>query len=124
MTRVQLQNLETTGATGEVFIRDTAAALGGAWGAAGGGGGTFFQQTATFSGGADSVTITVADAGVGAASKIVASVSMGARATDELELAPVVCAVGNIVPGVSFDVLVVSLDGDAEGDYIINVTRD
>ena len=29
--RVQIQNLETSGNTGEVFVRDTSATLGGAW---------------------------------------------------------------------------------------------
>ena len=38
MTRVRLQTFEETGATGEVWIRDTASATGGAYGAAGGGG--------------------------------------------------------------------------------------
>lgn len=38
MTRVRVQTFEETGATGEVWIRDTASATGGAYGAAGGGG--------------------------------------------------------------------------------------
>jgi len=38
MTRVRIQNVEEDGATGEVWIRDTASANGGAYGPAGGGG--------------------------------------------------------------------------------------
>ena len=38
MTRVRVQTFEETGATGEVWIRDTASAVGGAYGPAGGGG--------------------------------------------------------------------------------------
>lgn len=37
--RVNVQNFETTGATGQCFIRDTGAALGGSWTACPGGGG-------------------------------------------------------------------------------------
>ena len=88
------------------------------------GGGTFGQTTATFSGGADSVTVTVVDAGVSAGSRIVPSVSMGTHDADEMELAPVVVAVGSITAGVGFTLIAVSLDGDAEGTYTINYTRD
>jgi hypothetical protein len=80
--------------------------------------------TATFSGGADSVTVTVVDAGVSAGSKIVPSVAMGSRDADEFEMAPVAVAVGTITAGVGFTIIVVSLDGDAEGAYQINYTRD
>ena len=37
MTRVIIQTLETTGSTGQVFVRDTASADGGAWAAVGAG---------------------------------------------------------------------------------------
>jgi hypothetical protein len=90
----------------------------------GGGGGTFGQATATFSGGADSVTVTVSDTGVTSGSNIVASIDMGARDIDEMEMAPVVVSVGNVVAGVGFDIIAVSLDGDADGAYLINYTRD
>ncbi len=80
--------------------------------------------TATFSGGADSVTVTVADAGVSAGSKIVPSIAMGSRDGDEFEMAPVAVAVGSITAGVGFTLIAVSLDGDAEGAYQINYTRD
>lgn len=91
--------------------------------AGGGGGGTFGQTTAVFSGGADSVTVSVSDTGVTAASKIVASVSLVGRDADEMELAPVVVAVGTITAGVGFTLICASLDGDAEGTYTVNYTR-
>jgi hypothetical protein len=49
---------------------------------------------------------------------------MGTRDADEMEMAPVVVAVGTITAGVGFDIIVVSLDGDAVGDYLVNYTRD
>lgn len=91
--------------------------------ASGGGGGTFGQTTATFSGGADSVTVSVVDAGVTGTSKIVATVSLVSRDVDEMEMAPVAVAVGTITAGVGFTLICVSLDGDAEGTYTINYTR-
>lgn len=84
----------------------------------------FGQTTATFSSGADSVTVTVSDAGVSAGSRIVPTVSMGSRDADEMEMAPVVVAVGSITAGVGFTLIAVSLDGDAEGTYTLNYTRD
>lgn len=89
----------------------------------GGGGGTFGQATATFSGGADSVTVAVSDAGVTGTSNIVATVAIVGRDLDEMEMAPVAVAVGSITAGVGFDLICVSLDGDAEGTYTINYTR-
>ena len=121
MTRVRVQTFEETGATGEVWIRDTASAVGGAYGAVGG---TFAQTTATFAGGADSVTVTVVDAGVTATSNIIPTIAMGTRDLDEMEMAPVVVAVGTITPSVGFTIIAVSLDGDAVGDYLINYVRD
>lgn len=95
------------------------------WAPAGGGGGGFFgQTTATFSGGADSVTVSVVDAGVSAGSNIIPTVALVGRDLDEMEMAPVVVAVGTITAGVGFDLIAVSLDGDAEGVYTINYTRD
>ncbi len=88
------------------------------------GGGTFGQTTATFSGGANSVTVTVSDTGVSAGSRIVPTVALVGRDADEMEMAPVVVAVGSITAGVGFDLIAVSLDGDAEGTYTINYTRD
>lgn len=91
--------------------------------ATGGGGGTFGQATATFSSGVDSVIVAIADTGVTATSKIVATVSLVSRDVDEMEMAPVVVAVGTITAGMGFDLICVSLDGDAEGTYTINYTR-
>ena len=86
---------------------------------------TFGSATATFSGGADSVTVTVVDGGVTAGSTIIPSVSMGTRDPDEFEMAPVAVAVGTITAGVGFTLVVTSLDGDAEGDYKITfITSD
>lgn len=94
------------------------------WQTPSGGGGTFGQTTATFSGGADAVTVTVVDAGVSAGSNIVPTIAMGTRDADEMEMAPVVVAVGTVTAGVGFTLIVVSLDGDAVGDYLVNYTRD
>jgi len=71
-----------------------------------------------------SITTTVLDAGVLVGSNIVVSVGIPAsRDLDELEMAPCVAAVGTIVPGVSFQVIAVSIDGDAEGIYVLKYTR-
>jgi hypothetical protein len=86
-------------------------------------GSVFGQATATFTAGS-SVTVTVVDAGVSAGSRIVPTIAMGTRDADEMEMAPVVVAVGTITAGVGFDLIVVSLDGDAVGDYLVNYTRD
>jgi hypothetical protein len=95
------------------------------WQTPSGGGGTFGQATATFSGGADAVTVTVVDAGVSAGSNIIPTVGTApSRDADEMEMAPVVVSVASISAGVGFTLLVVSLDGDADGDYLINYTRD
>lgn len=88
-------------------------------------GGTFGQATATFSGGADSVTVSVADAGVSAGSNIVPTMATApGRDADEFEMAPVAVTVASVTAGVGFTLLVVSLDGDADGDYLVNYTRD
>jgi hypothetical protein len=85
----------------------------------------FGQTTATFSAGADAVTVTVVDAGVSAGSNIIPTVGTApSRDADEMEMAPVVVSVASISAGVGFTLLVVSLDGDADGDYLINYTRD
>lgn len=85
----------------------------------------FGQTTATFSGGADAVTVTVVDAGVSAGSNIIPTVGTApSRDADEMEMAPIVVSVASISAGVGFTLLVVSLDGDADGDYLINYTRD
>lgn len=85
---------------------------------------TFGSATATFTGGADSVVVTVVDGGITAGSIIIPSVSMGTRDPDEFEMAPVAVAVGTITAGVGFTLVVTSLDGDAEGAYKINFITD
>lgn len=126
MTRVRIQTFEDDGTTGQVFIRDTSSANGGAWGAAGGGGGgTFGSATATFTVGLDSVTVSVVDAGVSAGSNIVLSVGTATgREPDEYAFAPVFPVVASVTAGVGFDILVTCPDADADGAYLINYTRD
>jgi archaellin len=93
--------------------------------AGGGGGGTFGTANVTFSRSVHSVTTTILDAGVAALSNILVSIGIpSTRDIDEMEMAPVIAAVGTIVPGVSFDVIAVSIDGDADGIYNIKYTRD
>lgn len=72
----------------------------------------------------EAVTATIADNGVTAASKINVSVAPAAgRDMDEMELGPVIAGWGNVVPGVSFDVIVVADDGTAHGAYTVNAVR-
>jgi hypothetical protein len=90
-----------------------------------GGGGTFGQATATFTVNTDSVVVSVVDAGVSAGSNIVPTIATApGRDADEFERAPVLVSVASITAGVGFDLIVVSLDGDADGSYLINYTRD
>lgn len=90
----------------------------------GGGGGTFGSTNVTFSGNNHSVIASIADTGVSAGSNILLSVSVpSTRDLDEMEMAPVVAAVGTITAGVGFDIIAVSIDGDAEGTYSIRYTR-
>ena len=93
-------------------------------------GGTFFQTSVNFGSASGSlatpsmVQATVSDAGVGAGSRFALSVKPGAgRDFDELEMSPVSAFVGNIVNGVSFDLMAVSDDETAEGTYIIECVR-
>lgn len=78
------------------------------------------QATATFVRGFHSVSIQVADAAVTANARITATVGTGTRAADELELSPLVVGVGPVTAGVGFTLIVVSLDGAALGDYLVN----
>ena len=89
------------------------------------GGGTFGQATATFTVNTDSVVVSVVDAGVSAGSNIVPTIATApGRDADEFERAPVLVSVASITAGVGFDLIVVSLDGDADGAYLVNYTRD
>ena len=112
-------------ANGDVLTYDSATSL---WknaaGGGGGGGGTFGTANVTFSANNHSVIANIADTGVSGSSNIVLSVSIpSARDLDEMEMAPVVAAVGTITAGVGFDIIAVSIDGDAEGTYSIKYTR-
>lgn len=86
-----------------------------------------FQSTHDFGTGSptpDSVTQTVADAGVQSNSQFVGSVRpTSGRDLDEMELGPVEWAVGNIVANTSFDVIVASIDGTATGSYTVDIVR-
>ena len=124
-TDIVLQAAGGGGVTDGVYGDITVTGGGTIWTVTSGGGGTFGQATATFSGGADAVTVTVVDAGVSAGSNIIPSVGTAAgRDADEMEMAPIVVSVASITAGVGFDLIVVSLDGDADGAYLINYTRD
>lgn len=124
-TDIVLQAAGGGGVTDGVYGDITVTGGGTIWTVTSGGGGTFGQATATFSGGADAVTVTVVDAGVSAGSNIIPSVGTAAgRDADEMEMAPIVVSVASITAGVGFTLLVVSLDGDADGAYLINYTRD
>ena len=92
----------------------------------GGGSGSaiFGQLTASFSRSVHSITSFVSDAGVSLSSNIITTIALSSsRDLDEMELAPVVVAAGGITAGVGFNVIAVSLDGDADGTYLINYTR-
>jgi hypothetical protein len=94
---------------------------------ASGGAGTFFSQSIDFGTASptpSAVVATVADAGVGAASKFTLAVRPGSgRDLDEMELGPVSAYIGNVVNGVSFDILAVSQDDTAHGTYLVECTR-
>lgn len=109
------------GTSGSVLRNDGSGNL--TWSTSGGSS-TFGQLTASFSRSVHSVTSFVSDAGVSLSSNIITTIALSSsRDLDEMELAPVVVAVGGITAGVGFNVIAVSLDGDADGTYLINYTR-
>jgi len=90
-------------------------------------GGTFGRATVDFTTGFEQATVTVADAGVGASSKITAHVAYVAppdgRELDELEMDQFEVKPGNVVAGVSFDILVTCLTGWAHGQFSVDYVR-
>jgi hypothetical protein len=96
--------------------------------AAGAGTTTMGRATVDFSTGAEQATVTVADAGVGAGSNIVANMAYVAppdgREIDELEMDQFDLKPGNLSAGVSFDILVTCLTGWAHGQFSIDYVRD
>jgi hypothetical protein len=103
----------------------------GTWAAPPGGGGggsiTISQATIDFGTTAntpESVTTTIADATVTSSSKILLSMASPAagRDLDEMEMEDFNCSYGNIVDGVSFDVIVRNSTLGAHGEYLLNYT--
>jgi hypothetical protein len=93
-----------------------------------GGSGTFGRATVDFTTGFESAVVTVADAGVGAGSNIVANMCYLAT-PDGRDIDEVICETfevkpGNLVAGVSFDILVTSLVGPAYGTFYVDYARD
>jgi hypothetical protein len=111
------------GLSGQVLTSGGAGVLP-SWATPASGGVTKGQATVSF--GAtptDQATVTVLDAAIGATSRIVACMAYTAAAgrdLDELTMDMFEVKPGNIVVGVSFDILVSCLTGYAEGDYLID----
>lgn len=95
--------------------------------ASGGGGGTFLQGTVDFgttSPRPDAVTVSIVDAGVVALSRILVSLQTASgRDADEFEFSDLSAHVASITAGVGFDVIVCSGNGDADGQFTVNATR-
>jgi hypothetical protein len=93
--------------------------------AGGGGGGGFFGQDVLIFSNHNVATITVSDTGVTSSSIIVPSIggAHSSRDADEVEFLSVSLSVANIVNGVGFDIVAVCADGDAEGEFLVNYTR-
>jgi hypothetical protein len=71
-----------------------------------------------------SILVPISDTGVTTNSNIILTVSVpSSRDLDEMELGPVIAGLGSITNGVGFDVIAVSIDGDAEGNYLIKYGR-
>jgi len=88
---------------------------------------TFGRATVDFTTGFEQATVTVADAGVGASSKITASMAYVAppdgRELDELEMDQFECKPGNVVAGATFDIIVTCLTGWGHGQYSVDYVR-
>jgi len=81
------------------------------------------EATVDFGDGAETATVTVSTATVVTASVIVASMALkssGGRDVDELDMDQFAVVAGNIVNGVSFDIQVTSLHGNAHGTYLVH----
>ena len=120
-----LQHIPEVRAGSNVTV--TRDALGYTVAASSGGGGSFFTGTADFGTASptpDSVTVSIADAGVLAGSIIVTGIRVpSSRDADEMELGPVQCSIGAVTGGVGFDIIVTATDGTADGQYTVNATR-
>lgn len=69
---------------------------------------------------AHSVTTFISDTGVYNDSPIILSIGIpSGRDIDEFELAPINVNLGVVSSGIGFNVIATSLDGDAEGNYVI-----
>jgi len=88
---------------------------------------TMGRATVDFSTGAEQATVTVADGGVSAGSKIVANMAYVAppdgRELDELEMDQFDVKPGNLIAGASFDILVTCLTGWAYGQFSVDYVR-
>lgn len=90
-------------------------------------GGYYGEATVTFpANGGGSATVTVADATITTASIITASIaykSSAGRDADEAEMDPMILIAGNIVNGVSFDIIATPMDGNAHDTYLVHYTH-
>jgi hypothetical protein len=117
-------NVITTGTARTASMPDSDVTIGGG----AGGSATFGRATVDFTTGFESAVVTVADAGVGAGSNIIAGMVYAAT-PDGRDIDEVICETfevkaGNLVVGVSFDILVTSLVGPAYGQFYVDYVRD
>ncbi len=72
----------------------------------------------------DTVTVTASDTGVSSGSIIALSLGgVSGRDADELEMVSLDLALGAISAGVGFDIIVACQNADADGQYLVNYTR-
>lgn len=75
-------------------------------------------------GNTSSIIVNVADPLVTATTNVLPFVRPGpGRDLDEMEMAPVIVAAGDVVAGVGFTLIAVSLDATADGIYTVNYLR-